>query len=60
MKAIPFEDFQVDFSDDEIDRRMTELMRRCAGHQPTFDMKTGQPFKGEQLSNEELRRRGYL
>lgn len=52
-------EIEVDFSDDEIDRRAKELMLRCCGKPATFDMETGQPFNGQQLSAEELKRRGY-
>ena len=52
-------EFVVDFSDDEIDRRAKELMLRCCGRSATFNMETGQPFHGPQLSAEELKRRGY-
>lgn len=50
----------ADFSDDEIERRATEVMLRGCGKPPTFDLKTGQPFNGPQLSRQELLRRGYV
>ena len=48
-----------DFSPDECERRMNEVIRRMARRPPTFDMETGQPIEGGQLSAEELKRRGY-
>lgn len=57
------------FPDFEVERRMAEIMRRMCGmtkdgnwkpgFKPTFDMETGQNYEGEQLSDEELKRRGY-
>lgn len=52
-------EIDADFSDDEIERRANELMLRCCGKPATFDMQTGQPFEGPQLSPDELKRRGY-
>jgi len=52
-------EIDADFSDDEIERRADELLRRMLGKPGTFDMDTGQPLSGPQLSREELRRRGY-
>lgn len=52
-------EFDIDFSDDEVDRRVQELIRRCGKQKPTFDMETGQPYEGDRLSDDELRRRGY-
>lgn len=55
----------VDFSEDECERRMNEVIRRVvlprspAYQKPTFNLETGQPFEGPQLSADELRRRGY-
>lgn len=49
----------VDFSDDEIDRRAKELILRSCGKPATFNMETGQPFHGPKLGFEELKRRGY-
>jgi hypothetical protein len=48
-----------DFSPDECERRFVEVVRRCCGKPPTFDLETGQPFEGKQLSAAELKRRGY-
>lgn len=54
-----FEDFVPDFSPDECERRMTEVVRLACGHAPTFNLETGQPLTGAQLVPAELKRRGY-
>jgi hypothetical protein len=58
-KPVNLEDFKPDFSPDECERRMSEVVRRFCGQKPTFSLQTGQPFTGEKLLPEELRRRGY-
>jgi hypothetical protein len=48
-----------DFSPDECERRLAEVMRRCCGQKSTFNLETGQPYEGERLTQAELKRRGY-
>lgn len=53
-----------DFSEDEMERRMNELIRRMVldphrRQKPTFNMETGQNYEPPFLSDDELRRRGY-
>ncbi len=47
------------YSSDECERRMIEVLCRAMNMPATFDLMTGQPFKGPQLSGSELVRRGY-
>lgn len=51
--------FVTDFSPDETRRRAAEIIRRCCGKPATFNLETGQPLDGSELSREELKRRGY-
>ena len=48
-----------DFTEAEHERRFQETLRRCCCQKPTFDLETGQPYEGKQLSKKELRSRGY-
>lgn len=43
------ETFKPDFSPEECERRMTELVHRCCGRPATFDMNTGQNFSEPKL-----------
>lgn len=54
-----FEENPPDFSPDECERRAAEVVRRCCNQLPRINLETGQPLEGEQLSAEELCRRGY-
>lgn len=47
------------FSPEETSRRMEEMVRRCAGMVPTFDLRTGQNLGEPKLSDDELKARGY-
>lgn len=57
MNGVPY---NQEFSDDEVERRMKEVLLRIGGKPATFDLETGQPFEGPQLDDDELRRRGYI
>lgn len=48
-----------EFSPEETDRRMKEMVRRCAGMAPTFDFETGQNIGEPKIPDNELKARGY-
>jgi hypothetical protein len=61
---------EADFPWDEVERRAMEIIRRSGDLDPKsgnrrgqykdrFSLETGQNYEGEQLSAEELKRRGY-
>jgi hypothetical protein len=54
---------EVDFSEDEMERRMAEVIRRMIRPprrpKPVFNLETGQNYEPPFLSDDELRRRGY-